>query len=47
MSEHKTGRIQPDTEDRKLYRERRRKGLRGQIAAINVHRVVKDENGDE
>nr|HET6905101.1 hypothetical protein [Ktedonobacteraceae bacterium] len=47
MSEHKTGLSNWTAEDKKLYRERRDKGLRGQIGVVTVHRPIKDEQGKE
>ncbi len=47
MSQHKTSLSNWTAEDKKLYRERREKGLRGQTGAVTVHRVVKDEKGED
>jgi hypothetical protein len=33
--------------DKKLYWERRKKGVRGQIGYVKAHAVVKDEKGEE
>ena len=40
MSEHKTGLSSWTAEEKKLYRERREKGLRGQTGAVTVHQSV-------
>lgn len=46
MSEHKTGSAwTPD--QKKLYRERKEKGLSGTPEAVTVFRRVKDEQGND
>jgi hypothetical protein len=47
MSEHKTGLSNWTTEDKKLYTERRERGLRGQVGVVTVYRPIKDEQGNE
>lgn len=47
MSEHKIGLSNWTTEAKKLYQERRNKGLRGQTGAVTVHQAVKSEDGSE
>lgn len=47
MSEHKTGTSNWTEEERKLYWERRQKGLRGQLGYVTVHRRTKDEEGND
>lgn len=47
MSQHKTGLSNWMAEEKKLYRERREKGLRGQTGAVTVHQTIKDEKGNE
>lgn len=47
MSQHKTGQSNWAAEDKKLYTERRNKGLRGQLGVATVHRPIKDEQGNE
>jgi len=46
MSEHVTGLSNWTVEDKKLYQERRSKGLRGQVGAVTVHQPTKDEEGN-
>jgi len=46
MSEHKTNKSSWTDEQKQLYRERRNKGLRGQITEPNMHSTVKDEKGN-
>ena len=47
MSQHKTGVSNLTVEDKKLYRDRRDKGLRGHVGFVTVYRTVKDEKGDD
>ncbi|MDE2104883.1 MAG: hypothetical protein KGL39_47035 [Patescibacteria group bacterium] len=47
MSEHKSGVSNWTVEERKLYRDRRDKGLRGQTGAVTVFDIVKDEEGKD
>lgn len=46
MSEHTTSHSNLTDEEKKLYRERRQKGFRGQLGYANVHTTFKDEKGE-
>lgn len=47
MSEHKIGKSNWTDDQKGLYRQRRDKGLRGQLGIATVHQAVKDENGKD
>lgn len=47
MSEHKTGQSNWAAEDKKLYRERRNKGLRGQTQALSSYTKLSKNEKDE
>lgn len=47
MGEHKTGNSNWSTEQKELYRQRREKGLRGQLGVVTVHKPIKDEEGND
>lgn len=47
MSEHKTGHSNWTPEQKKLYQERRERGLRGTAGYVKMHSTVKDEEGKD
>lgn len=47
MSEHKTDHSNWTAEQKKLYWERRAKGLRGQTGYVQLHTTVQDDEGND